>query len=222
VKAQRAHTRSLTGNSPMASSRCKATDCQLDSAAKGYCHLHYNRWKRHGDPNQAHRMVPRGSSLSSRIELLRKPGSANECWEWQGSIHHTGYGIMKFDGKHKYAHQWAYIEQHGEIPDGLQVLHSCDNRRCVNPNHLRAGTHQDNMDDKVERDRCARLLGELGPSRKITESEAVEIIQRYATESISSAALGKDYGISPSQVQNIVNGKRWPHLDRANILKGIK
>jgi len=184
--------------------------------------MHYNRWKRHGDPNKAHRMVKRGSSLAHRVESLRETAGEGECWEWQGTIHHSGYGHMQVDGVQKSAHIWAYIVANGPVPPGQMVLHSCDNRRCVNPNHLRLGSHQDNMDDKVERDRCARLLGELGPSRKITESEAVEIIQRYATESISSAALGKDYGISPSQVQNIVNGKRWPHLDRANILKGIK
>lgn len=206
----------------MGKKSCAIPECDRKYAAKGYCHFHYNRWKRHGDPLHAQRMVERYSSLGSRMESLARVTSESECWEWQGSIHHSGYGIMKFDGKHRYAHQWAYINIFGSIPDGLQVLHSCDNRKCVNPAHLRAGTHQDNMDDKVERDRCARLLGELGPSRKITESDAIEIIQRYATESISSAALGKDYGISPSQVQFIVNGKRWPHLDRANILKGIK
>jgi hypothetical protein len=74
------------------------------------------------------------------------------------------------------------------------------------------------MDDKVERDRCARLLGELGPSRKITESQAIEIIQRYAVENIAAGKLGAEYGISASQAQFIVNGKRWPHLDRAAIL----
>lgn len=201
---------------------CTAESCARSQQAKGFCIKHYNRWRRTGNPNQARRMMPRGSTLHHRIEAQRTAGSPDSCWEWEGTIHHSGYGHMQVDGVQKSAHIWAYIDANGPIPEGQMVLHSCDNRRCVNPNHLRLGSHQDNMDDKVERDRCSRLMGELGPSRKITESDAVEIIQRYATESISSAALGRDYGISPSQVQFIVNGKRWPHLDRAKILEGTK
>jgi hypothetical protein len=163
-------------------------------------------------------MVKRGSPLIDRLRELAPAGDPKECWNWTGTIHYSGYGWLQYKGDQKGAHVWAYIEAYGPVPEGLMVLHSCDNRPCVNPGHLRAGTHDENMADKVERDRCARLLGELGPSRKITEAQAVEIIQRYAVEDISSGKLGAGYGISASQVQYIVNGKRWPHLDRITIL----
>ncbi|WP_257998182.1 hypothetical protein [Zhihengliuella halotolerans] len=76
------------------------------------------------------------------------------------------------------------------------------------------------MRDKVERGRVARNAGERGPN-KVTETQAVEIIRRYASQAVSSRALAVEYGISASQVQNIVSGKRWPHLDRSKPLEGI-
>lgn len=131
-------------------------------------------------------------------------------------MHRTGYGTMQVNGVEKGAHVWAFISAYGPVPDGLQVLHSCDNQPCVNPAHLRAGTHGDNMADKVERDRAARNLGESGPN-KITEVQALEIINRYNAGGVTHKGLGIEFGISPSQVGFIVTGKRWPHLPRQKV-----
>lgn len=194
-------------------SGCEVEHCDRDYAAKGMCHLHYKRNRRHGDPSVAHRMVRRGSSRAERLQELTNRRSPDECWEWKGTGHHTGYGTLQIDGVQKGAHVWAYIEAYGPVPDGLNVLHSCDNRLCVNPGHLRAGTHDENMADKVERDRVARNLGESGPN-KISEVQALEIIDRYGKGGTTHRLLGLEYGISPSQVGFIVTGKRWPHLQR--------
>ena len=77
------------------------------------------------------------------------------CIEWGGTIDLLGYGRVSQRGKSKYAHRWAWATFNGPIPEGMCVIHSCDNRSCVNPFHLRVGTHGDNMDDMVSRGRHA-------------------------------------------------------------------
>jgi hypothetical protein len=76
------------------------------------------------------------------------------CWTWIGSRNRDGYGQFKLNGKLMRPHRVAYELAFGPIPPGAQILHSCDNPSCCNPNHLRTGTHQDNMDDKAERGRA--------------------------------------------------------------------
>ena len=76
------------------------------------------------------------------------------CWEWTGGKTRAGYGVfwyMKQKGNSILAHRLSYTVFKGDIPKGMQVLHSCDNPSCVNPKHLRVGTHSDNMEDKVAR-----------------------------------------------------------------------
>jgi hypothetical protein len=81
------------------------------------------------------------------------------CWEWKRGRYAQGYGQVFFDGKTTGAHRVAFALAKGSIPAGLHILHSCDNPPCCNPDHLRAGTHRDNADDKIARGRCRNRLG---------------------------------------------------------------
>jgi len=79
--------------------------------------------------------------------------SDNGCIEWTGARLPTGYGLFSLDGRMQRAHRVSYELSFGPIPDGLHILHSCDNPPCVNPAHLRPGTRTENMQDKAERGR---------------------------------------------------------------------
>ena len=87
----------------------------------------------------------------------------NGCHEWQSTIKRDGYGQFWWHGAPRKAHQVAYQLFVGSIPEGLHVLHHCDNRKCVNPEHLYVGTHTDNMQDRSARLRypCAKFANDM-------------------------------------------------------------
>ena len=103
---------------------------------------------------------------STHEMLLQRSTGGDRCWEWQGYLDKKGYGRCAPVNGEVLAHRVSYEEFIGLIPDGLHVLHSCDNPRCINPNHLRVGTNDDNVADRHERGRWANMKGRKNPNWK--------------------------------------------------------
>lgn len=134
----------------------------------------------------------------------------NDCWNWTKYCYKNGYGQfqLRFLGK-KYnliASRVAYELKNGLIPEGLLVCHKCDNPICVNPSHLFLGTQQDNMDDKVSKNRQAR--GETNGRSKLNWEVVNEIRKIYPINK-STSELSKKYNIDSSTIINILKGDNW-------------
>lgn len=131
--------------------------------------------------------------------------SCDDCWLWAGSCNRDGYGTATIGHIHG-AHRVAYTLTYGEIPPGLYVCHSCDNRACVNPNHLWLGTCRDNMRDMVLKGRSSH--GSRNGRAKVTAEQVKEMRSRRLRGDLQRD-IALDYGISRWQVGKILNGKRW-------------
>jgi hypothetical protein len=131
------------------------------------------------------------------------------CWEWQACLSEKGYGRFMFEKKARTAHRVSWLLHNGEIPSGLCVCHKCDNRKCVNPEHLFLGTNQDNVDDKIKKQRYANTKGE-NHCRAILKEKDVLFIRENSNLGVT--ALGKMFGVSPQAAYSIINRKTWRHI----------
>lgn len=146
-------------------------------------------------------------------EKVDKRGN-DECWPWLGNAKKTqGYGEIKVNGKVKMAHRICYELEHGVIPDGLVIMHKCDNPGCCNPAHLVLGTVNDNNQDKKQKGRAASMPGEGNPFAKLTEDKVREIRKIREDTGLPFRKIARQFGISQKQVINIVKRRQWGWLE---------
>ena len=133
----------------------------------------------------------------------------SKCIEFQGCRDENGYGRWNEPykngkrGKHWYTHRLAYTHFYGPINPGYFILHSCDNPPCINPLHLRQGSHRENMKDMTTRNR--QNAGEDRYNAKITEDD----VRAIRADTRIQRVIGADYGITQRQVSHIKNRKKW-------------
>lgn len=157
--------------------------------------------------NSRYTPKPRQPLVSVDVRLWQRvKRMPSGCWEWQGYRRETGYGQIGVGRVVVPTHRiaWEFSNQ-AELPDGLIVRHTCDNPPCCNPAHLLAGTHADNSNDKVARQRQAKGLAL--PQTKLTDAEVENLRAYWAQGLLSQRELGFLFGISQGHVSEIVNGK---------------
>lgn len=143
----------------------------------------------------------------------RKFTKVDDCWIWTASTNSDGYGTF-WNGYYRIsaagkaspvimlAHRWSYQHFNGPVPDGLYVLHSCDNQSCVNPEHLSLGTQAENV-----RQCAVRGRRNQSRERKLTAEKRAEIKRRYTGAYGQQTALAREYGVSQATVYSIVGGR---------------
>lgn len=135
----------------------------------------------------------------------------DECWEWQASLHTSGYGRFKIASYTTVmANRFALVSARNEEPLHLFALHKCDNPKCCNPNHLYFGTHTQNMRDKVRRGRSnsGDQSGAKNGAAKLTDEQLAVIVQRIK-DGWTNTKIAADMPVSHSMVSLIRLGKMW-------------
>lgn len=152
---------------------------------------------------------PRKTTQQRFWEKVERRG-IDDCWFWQASIVGSGYGYFRAEGRMVYAHRYAYELRHGFIPEGLYILHHCDQPGCVNPKHLYAGTLADNTRDMLDRKRGrpGSSPGEKNASAKLTWAQVKEIRKRHRSGE-SRQDLADEFGVSPLTIWEIATGRTW-------------
>lgn len=147
-------------------------------------------------------------SHTKRLERFQaKIQKTEHCWIWIGYIDWGGYGRYKWEGKSWIAHRLMWRLFVGDIPHGMCVCHTCDNRKCVNPAHLFLGTYNDNIQDMVSKGRARGAPEES--NAKLTKDKVQTIRNIYKQGGISTIELGTQYGVYHTTIARIVNKTTW-------------
>jgi len=140
-----------------------------------------------------------------------KVDRTGDCWLWIARRQTDGYGQFRVGGKTLNSHKVAYELTYGAVPKGMEVMHSCHVRHCVNPGHLRLGTHAENIAEGVALGRHA--YGERNRRNKITEQQAIEILALKGRA--KPKELAPKYGVGTGEITAIWRGDLWKHIREA-------
>lgn len=178
----------------------KCLECDAPVKSKNLCRKHYYRQWSSRQPRATRDMTD-----DERFDYYTAP-SPFGCLLWTGSVRNSKYGQFLAGGKSWSAHRYAYQRAHGPIPAGLFVCHRCDEPRCVNPEHLFLGTHDDNTVDMVKKARSA--AGARHPLAKLTEDD----VRFIRATNVPGIEVAKMLGVTPANVSAIRVGKTWRHV----------
>jgi hypothetical protein len=189
---------------------CSVDGCDKPWSCRGYCAAHYAQKLYRGE------IIAVATRPGSRMQFIKDAVSSatDDCLEWPYGKSDTGYGgAILYDGRKVSPHRLVCELAHGRPIEGLQACHSCGNKACVNPRHLRFGTQSDNEKDKIAHGR--KLMGEDHPWTRVTADMVIEI--RSSPE--SAAVIGKRLGLGRGYIKDIRTGRSWGHVAGAHRRK---
>lgn len=152
------------------------------------------------------------SSLKERFWKKVDKNGPNGCWVWTASCLKSGYGSIKTKDGTMGSHRISWKLHYGKISKGLCVCHKCDNKKCVNPNHLFLGTQAENIQDMIKKGKGNKAKGEKHPMAKLKEWQVLEIRAKYKTGKYTQRQLAKEYNVAEITVNYIINRKTWKHI----------
>lgn len=204
---------------------CSIPECEEPTVGQGYCRHHYYKLLYYGDPEHSGsgRWFAHGDTYQERFwSRVNKDGPiqphmVTQCWEWLAGryVEKNGkpsYGVVTHEGRSYPAHRFAWFVHHGKWPaKGKQILHSCHNPVCCNPDHLREGTNQQNIQDRQDSGRQTR--GSAVHTAKLTEEIVVGILVDLKNE-VPLKDIAERTGVKKQTISHIKAGRRWKHIPR--------
>lgn len=155
-------------------------------------------------------------SHETRIRRLSLLDHDTGCWNWISTTRND-YGRLiigsRADGTRKSisAHRLSYLTFHGDIPEGLHIYHKCDNKKCVNPEHLFAGTRQENVDDREAKGRNNHVYGEKSGRAKLSDADVISA-RRLRSIGVTFQEIASRFMVSKKTIMSAINGTTWAHV----------
>jgi hypothetical protein len=191
--------------------KCSFQGCKKEAKAVGLCPGH-RRQQKAGEPLRTLQVQYHGLNEYQRLFKRIVVGKRDECWPWTGSVMKEGWhGQWRTaSGEIEPTHRAAWRLMKGEIPEGLCVLHKCDNPICLNPLHLFLGTQSDNALDMWEKRRARPGVskGEQHGCAKIT----VDIVREIRESKESGVALAARFGLATTTICDVRKRRTWKHI----------
>jgi len=190
---------------------CSVSDCGKQAVRRGWCYVHYERWKRHGDPQGGRALNGAPAAYLSNVVLAH---TGDECLDWPFARMATGYGAIAQGGKRHLVSRLVCEKVNGPpASPSDQAAHSCGrgDEGCVAPSHLRWASPRENSADKIAHGTVLR--GEMSPKHKLTES-AIPVI-RHSRGVVSQRTLAEIFGVSQPLISLVQNGAAWRHVEEA-------
>ena len=196
--------------------KCCIEGCSNTARARSLCRLHYGRMMSGRDMGVPVRVVVRSGSDEDRLRSKVAVHPSSQCWEWTASLTPMGYGQMRFRGTRELAHRVSWMLFRGAIPkdDNVYrtkyVLHTCDNPRCVNPDHLYLGDQQNNASDAVSRGRWGKrgCKGEQHGRAILTDND----VRSIRASCLKASDIALKFKVSIGTIRHIKAGRTWTHV----------
>lgn len=208
--------------------RCKVKGCSNFVTSKALCSKHYSKFVTYGDPTYEKVKQIHGLDIRERFWANVGKERKSGCIQWAGYCDPNGYGRLHIGNKSILAHRLSWEIQNGPIPEGMFVLHKCDNPSCIRTGdengHLFLGNQNDNIQDSIQkgRARSGGLVGEKHIQSKLTEIQ----VMRIRRSKLRGIELAEKYKVATTTISDVQKGKIWKHLpfdqDRADANKRHK